>query len=162
ASGRRHRRRSRKPRSTNSAASCSIPILPRRCSRICRQLRISIGRLTSSDCAPGSPPRRLPFAEDRAMTATASSIAATAAPASSARLLQRAEPFLYVLPAVLFVGFFLLYPMVLTLWRSFTRFDGITAPVFIGLGNYWELFRDPHFLRSLANTLIWTVASVLF
>jgi multiple sugar transport system permease protein len=95
------------------------------------------------------------------MTASASSLGTTAAPASSARLLQRAEPFLYVLPAVLFVGFFLLYPMVVTLWRSLTRFDGITAPVFIGLGNYVELFHDPHFLHSLVNTLIWTVASVL-
>jgi ABC-type sugar transport system permease subunit len=77
-------------------------------------------------------------------------------------LLQRLVPFLYVLPAVAFVGFFLLYPMVVTLWQSFTSFDGITDPVFNGLDNYRELFADPNFLLSLRNTLIWTVASVIF
>ena len=61
-------------------------------------------------------------------------------------------------PPCAFVGFFLLYPMVVTLWQSFTSFDGITDPVFNGLDNYRELFADPNFLLSLRNTLIWTVA----
>ena len=56
---------------------------------------------------------------------------------------------------------FLLYPMVVTLWQSFTRFDGITDPVFVGFDNFGDLFVDPHFLRSLRNTLIWTVAAVV-
>jgi len=86
----------------------------------------------------------------------------TAAPSSSRSLSQRAQPYLYVLPAAAFVVFFLLYPMVVTLWQSFTRFDGITDPVFVGLENFRELFGDPNFLLSLRNTLIWTVASVLF
>ena len=85
-----------------------------------------------------------------------------ATPSSSRRLGQRVQPYLYVLPAAAFVVFFLLYPMVVTLWQSFTRFDGITDPVFIGLENFRELFGDPNFLLSLRNTLIWTVASVLF
>jgi ABC-type sugar transport system permease subunit len=75
---------------------------------------------------------------------------------------QRLVPYLYVLPAVAFIGLFLLYPMVVTLWQSFTNFDGITDPVFTGLDNYAELFADPNFLLSLRNTLIWTVASVIF
>jgi multiple sugar transport system permease protein len=79
----------------------------------------------------------------------------------SSRWLQRAQPFLYVLPAAAFVGFFLLYPMVITLWQSLTRFDGITDPVFVGLDNFRELFVDPHFLLSLRNTLTWTVAAVV-
>lgn len=76
------------------------------------------------------------------------------------RLAQPLEAFLYVLPAALFVGVFLLYPMVDTLLQSFTRNDGITAPTFIGLRNYAQLFVDPNFLLSLRNTAIWTVASV--
>jgi multiple sugar transport system permease protein len=78
----------------------------------------------------------------------------------SRRPMPRLQPFLYVLPAVAFVGFFLLYPMVVTLWQSFTRFDGITAPQFIWFDNFRDLFHDAHFLLSLKNTLIWTVASV--
>lgn len=75
--------------------------------------------------------------------------------------LQRIRPYLYVMPAAAFVVVFLMYPMVLTLWRSFTRFDGITDAVFIGLANYRDLFLDPYFLLSLRNTLIWTVAAVV-
>src|SRR5882724_3728693 len=93
------------------------------------------------------------------MASTSFDLSAAYAPRHS-RLRHRAEPYLYVLPAALFVAVFLLYPMVLTLWRSFTRFDGITAPVFIGLENFRELFIDAHFLISLRNTLIWTVAAV--
>jgi ABC-type sugar transport system permease subunit len=97
-------------------------------------------------------------------SASATMAGGVAAATSAARrpLSQRLAPFLYVLPAVAFVGFFLLYPMVVTLWQSFTSFDGITDPVFNGLDNYRELFADPNFLLSLRNTLIWTVASVIF
>lgn len=77
------------------------------------------------------------------------------------RLGKTIEPYLYVLPAALFVAAFLLYPMVVTFWRSFTHFDGITDPVFVGLQNFRDLFVDPHFLLSLRNTLIWTVAAVV-
>lgn len=80
----------------------------------------------------------------------------------SQRFARRIEAYLFVLPAVAFVGFFLLVPMVQTLAQSFTRNNGITASTFVGLSNYARLFVDPHFLLSLRNTLEWTVASVAF
>ena len=86
---------------------------------------------------------------------------AFAGQAAGGRALQGAVPYLYVLPAALFVAVFLLYPMVSTLWQSFTAFDGITDPVFVGLQNFHDLFFDPHFLLSLRNTLIWTVSGVI-
>ena len=85
----------------------------------------------------------------------------TAAESRSGRLLHRAQPYLYVLPAALFVAAFLLYPMATTFWRGFTRSDGITPPVFIWFDNYIAPFSDPHFLVSLRNTVIWTVAAVI-
>ena len=100
------------------------------------------------------------------MSGTASTAMAGGAAAAATPIVrpfsQRLVPYLYVLPAVAFIGLFLLYPMVVTLWQSFTNFDGITDPVFTGLDNYAELFADPNFLLSLRNTLIWTVASVIF
>lgn len=98
-----------------------------------------------------------------AQAAPTAGVATAGAPphAMRGRLIKAMEPYLYVVPAALFVAAFLLYPMVVTFWRGFTRFDGITAPVFIGLSNYTALFSDPHFLLSLRNTLIWTVASVV-
>ncbi|MDR3473172.1 MAG: sugar ABC transporter permease [Devosia sp.] len=96
-----------------------------------------------------------------AATTTQSLGAVKSASSGRARLIRRVEPFLYVLPAALFVVAFLLYPMVLTVGRSFTHDDGITAPVFIGIDNYRDLLNDPHFLLSLRNTIIWTVAAVV-
>ena len=92
------------------------------------------------------------------LAGTASRVAARP---SYARLMRKLVPYLDVLPAALFVGAFLIYPMVITTWRGFTQFDGITDPVFVGLQNYADLFADPHFLRSLYNTFIWTIAAVI-
>src|SRR6185503_16411392 len=36
-----------------------------------------------------------------------------------------------------------------------------TTPSFVGFDNYTNLFADPHFLLSLRNTFIWTVAAVV-
>ena len=70
-------------------------------------------------------------------------------------------PYLYVLPAALLVTAFLIYPMVTTLYLSFTNADGLMAPDFVGLANYVKLFGDANFLRPLGNTLIWTAASLV-
>ena len=86
---------------------------------------------------------------------------AVAAP-GMARTFRRVEPYLYVLPAALFVAAFLLYPVVVTIWQSLTHDDGITPAVFVGLLNFKELFTDAHFVVSLQNTIIWTVAAVVF
>lgn len=74
--------------------------------------------------------------------------------------ISQLKPYLYILPATLFVCAFLLYPMVYTLWQSFTNSNGLTPPSFVGMANYVELFGDPNFFLSLRNTLIWAVASI--
>jgi len=72
------------------------------------------------------------------------------------------EPYLYLLPAVLFVGVFLLYPAAYTFYISFTKWDGLNPPQFIGLQNYFQIVKEPVFQTSLRNTLIWVVATLLF
>ena len=78
------------------------------------------------------------------------------------RLWRRAEAYLYMLPAILFVLIFLLYPAVYTFYVSFTDWDGLTAPEFIGLQNYLQMFREPVFGTSVVNTIIWVIATLLF
>lgn len=85
---------------------------------------------------------------------------AAASPAT-ARMIRRVEPYLYVVPAALFVAAFLLYPVVVTVWQSLTHDDGINPAYFVGLANFHDLFTDAHFLVSLQNTIIWTVAAVV-
>lgn len=85
-------------------------------------------------------------------------------PATSAwkRVWNRAEPYLYMLPAILFVGVFLLYPAAYTLYVSFTRWDGLNPPEFIGLDNYIQLLRESVFVTSATNTVVWVVATLVF
>ena len=62
--------------------------------------------------------------------------------------------FLFVLPALLLVLVFRVVPLVWGLGYSFTDYDGINAPNFIGIDNYLRLAQDPTFLDSLVNMLI--------
>ena len=77
-------------------------------------------------------------------------------------LFSRFEPYLYLLPALLFVGVFLLYPAAYTLYISFSKWDGLNPPEFIGLGNYIQMFNETVFGTSLLNTLSGVIATLLF
>lgn len=76
---------------------------------------------------------------------------------SSSRYLRAGTPYLYLVPMVAMVGIFLLYPAVETIRVSFTEWDGIHAPVFNGLQNYFRFAADPAFVASFLNTLYWVV-----
>lgn len=69
-------------------------------------------------------------------------------------------PYLYLVPMVVMVGFFLLYPAMDTIWVSFTKWDGIHAPVFNGFHNYLAFGTDPAFTTAVVNTLYW-VAGIM-
>ncbi len=60
----------------------------------------------------------------------------------------------FVLPALALVTIFRIVPLIWGLGYSFTDYNGIAEPNFIGLANYAELARDPAFLDSLVNMLI--------
>lgn len=74
----------------------------------------------------------------------------------------RIEPYLYLLPALAFVSIFLLYPAVYTFYIGLTKWNGLTAPQFVGLENYLQFFQDPNFRVSFINTIIWVVGTILF
>ncbi|MFF2093411.1 carbohydrate ABC transporter permease [Paenibacillus sp. NPDC058174] len=60
------------------------------------------------------------------------------------------------------IGFvvFALFPVLASLYYSFTEYDIIHAPKFIGAGNYQELFQDEQFWNSIKVTLKYTFISV--
>ena len=64
------------------------------------------------------------------------------------------RPWLFVAPAIFLLGVYLVYPVYETLRLSF--FDR-TGNVFTGLGNYIWAFRDPEFLNSIRNNVLWLV-----
>jgi ABC-type sugar transport system permease subunit len=65
--------------------------------------------------------------------------------------------FLYLVPMVVLVCTFLLYPALDTTWLSFTNSNGLNNPSFIGLQNYTQLFTDPAFSTSFTNTVLWVI-----
>jgi len=69
--------------------------------------------------------------------------------------------FLFVLPFVLGVLCFKLFPFVMSFALSFTQYDLMEPPVFVGLDNYRELaLHDPLFRKSLGVTLLFAVLAV--
>lgn len=51
-------------------------------------------------------------------------------------------------------------PALATVAISFTRWDNVSAPEWIGLHNYARLFQDPLFKQSLINNFIWLVVFI--
>lgn len=68
----------------------------------------------------------------------------------------------YILILPWLIGFivFLGYPMLRSLYLSFTDYDLLSAPRWIGFRNYERIFRDPEFWQSLKVTLIFALGSV--
>lgn len=65
-----------------------------------------------------------------------------------------------ILPNLLGFLIFMLAPIVATILISFTNWDLITVPKWVGFLNYQALFQDPIFWLSLKKTLLFTVVNV--
>jgi raffinose/stachyose/melibiose transport system permease protein len=61
---------------------------------------------------------------------------------------------LYVLPSLAVYTAFVLLPILTSIGLGFTQWDGISAPLFVGLKNYTTLFSDPVFYTALWNNLV--------
>jgi ABC-type sugar transport system permease subunit len=60
---------------------------------------------------------------------------------------------LFLLPAILIIGFIYLFPIVKVFQYSFMRISGNNAK-FIGFTNYINIFNDPRFIAGLKNNFI--------
>ena len=68
--------------------------------------------------------------------------------------------YLFLAPFLAFFIMFVVYPMFMCVYTSF--FDSTMGrdDIFIGFGNYVELFQDQEFLKALRNTVVIVVVSV--
>lgn len=66
------------------------------------------------------------------------------------------KAWLYLLPAILFLGVFLVYPLVDVLIYSFEEGYNSASQTYFGVGfyNYGYILRDPYFLQAIKNTMI--------
>lgn len=69
---------------------------------------------------------------------------------------------LFILPSLFLFTVFFLVPLFLSIFYSFTNYDGWKKMDFVGLENFIELFQDKNFYSSLGRTFIYTLFSLPF
>lgn len=72
------------------------------------------------------------------------------------------KAWLYLLPAILFLGFFMVYPLVDVLVYSFEEGYNSASQTFLGVGtyNYSYVLHDPYFLQAVKNTFVLVIITV--
>ena len=66
----------------------------------------------------------------------------------------RVRPWLWLAPALVFLGVFLVYPTISTILRSFQNRRG---DAFVGVENYQWFFTQPDTLIALRNNVLWVI-----
>ena len=78
--------------------------------------------------------------------------------ANAGRNINRANmvrPWIFLFPAMLALGLYLVYPVFATLWYSLIDRDQGNA--FIGLDNYRQMFGEEKFWEAMKNNLLWLI-----
>lgn len=79
-----------------------------------------------------------------------------------ARSMDRATPYVFLLPALILAGGLLLWPFGETLVLSFTDSNGANLGSFVGVDNYTRLAHDSVLMDSLLNTVLWVIGTLVF
>lgn len=72
------------------------------------------------------------------------------------------KPWLYLLPAILFLGCFMVYPLIDVLVYSLEEGYNFASQTYFGVGtyNYSYVLHDPYFLQAVKNTFLLVVITV--
>ena len=75
---------------------------------------------------------------------------------------KEVKGWLYLLPALLFLGVFLVYPLIDVLIYSLEEGYNFASQTYLGVGmyNYSYVLHDPYFLQALKNTFILVIITV--
>ncbi|MDT3768118.1 carbohydrate ABC transporter permease [Gleimia hominis] len=66
----------------------------------------------------------------------------------------------FLIPASIGLLVFLLRPLIMGIYYSFTKYDLLTPPQWIGLENYRQMFADPVFWNAIKVTLYYVVVNI--
>ncbi len=75
------------------------------------------------------------------------------------QLRQHIMAYGFMVPAFSFLTIFLFIPLIVAVYLSFTRYNLLTPPEWVGLTNYERLFADPLFWRGLRNSFLYLIAT---
>ena len=67
---------------------------------------------------------------------------------------------IFILPSLVLITVFSAVPAMMNLYFSFTSYQVMKPPEWIGLANYQRIFKDPYFLVSIKNTFVYLVFTV--
>lgn len=76
--------------------------------------------------------------------------------------LNSLKGWLYLLPAILFLGFFMVYPLIDVFVYSFEEGYNSASQTYFGVGlyNYSYVLHDPYFLQAVRNTVLLVIITV--
>jgi alpha-glucoside transport system permease protein len=76
-----------------------------------------------------------------------------------ARFREGVRPYVFVGPALVILGVFLVYPVISTI---LTAFKDAQSEKFVGLDNFRFVFTDPNMLTAIRNTFGWIILVTIF
>ncbi|GAA5206356.1 carbohydrate ABC transporter permease [Microbacterium kyungheense] len=83
----------------------------------------------------------------------------TTTPVRRSRLHRREHRAALALVAIPIVGFLVFtgYPLVFSVYASFTKWNGLSEPVFNGIANFVEMANDRYFWQAMGNTIFYMI-----
>ena len=77
------------------------------------------------------------------------------------KLSKQKISYFFILPSLIIFSIFVLIPIVTSLYLSFTEYNVLHSPKWVGLKNYSDIvFNDPRFWKSIRNTAIYVFGTV--
>lgn len=76
------------------------------------------------------------------------------------RAIKRA-PYLFLLPNILIFSIFVIIPLIMGLYYSFTDYNGVNKASWVSLDNYIRLFNDQRFLDTMIRTFIYVFLTMV-
>jgi putative chitobiose transport system permease protein len=71
----------------------------------------------------------------------------------------RATPYLFLLPAIALIVVFVVYPILAVVFYSFTDYDIVRPPVWVGLDNFARVFSDKTFWLALTHSIVYMLVT---
>ncbi len=71
----------------------------------------------------------------------------------------KATPYLFLAPALVLLGIFVIYPIIAVVYYSFTDYNIIRPPVWVGLDNYEHLINDDVFWLALQHSFVYLLVT---
>lgn len=70
--------------------------------------------------------------------------------------------YIFSFPAAVVITFMFIVPIFRNIYLSLFESDGLSVMRFVGFQNYINMFRDANFLRSVTNSVIWVLFTIVF